>query len=143
MKTVRPGHFFTLFPAAALFGAAMLAATAWGGGDPDGQANLAAKHALPGGPGLAAAFPADEGFSANKDVIFADNFESGKLGERWDETSNKGEKVLSLVKPEGGPELGQRCLRVEAHLAQDTGGGLTKWFEAADTVFIRFYTRFD
>jgi hypothetical protein len=32
---------------------------------------------------------------------------------------------------------------VEAHLDQDTGGGLTKWFEPVDTVFIRFYTRFD
>jgi len=32
---------------------------------------------------------------------------------------------------------------VEAHLGQDTGGGVTKWFEPADTVFIRFYTRFD
>ena len=39
--------------------------------------------------------------------------------------------------------MGKRCLQVEAHLGQDTGGGLTKWFEPAETVFIRFYTRFD
>ena len=44
-----------------------------------------------------------------------------------------------------GPEagLGKRCLRVEAHLGRDTGGGLTKWYEPVDPVFIRFHTRFD
>ena len=61
----------------------------------------------------------------------------------WDETGNKNGKVLQFAAPEAGAGLGKRCLRVEAHLGQDTGGGLTKWFEPADTVFIRFYTRFD
>jgi len=75
-------------------------------------------------------------------VIFADDFEAEDLGAGWDETGNKDGKVLSFVAPDAA-ELGRRCLRVEAHLASDTGGGLTKWFEPADTVFVRFYTRFD
>lgn len=104
--------------------------------------NLAAKKALPEGLGLAAKVKADAGLEKNAAVIFADDFESGKLGEKWDETGNPGDKVLSFAKTDA-PELGQRCVRVEAHLSQDTGGGFTKWFEPADTVFIRFYTKFD
>ena len=112
------------------------------GANADGPANLAVKKELPEGKGLAAAFVADANLRTHEDVIFADDFESGDLGGGWDETRNKGGKVLSFVEP-GAAELGRRCLRVEAHLGRDTGGGLTKWFEPTDTVFIRFYTEFD
>ena len=118
------------------------ATLAWGA-DPEGRANLGARGELPGGPGLAAAFPGDAGLNTNVQVIFADNFEAGKLGAGWDETGNKGGQVLRFAPSEPALGLGQRCLRVEAHLGQDTGGGLTKWFAPADPVFIRFYTRFD
>ena len=104
--------------------------------------NLAASKELPEGRGLAAGFVADANLPTHADVIFADDFEAGKLGERWDETGNKDGRVLTLVEP-GAVELGRRCLRVEAHLGHDTGGGLTKWFEPSGTVFIRFYTKFD
>jgi len=104
--------------------------------------NYAAKKELAEGPGLAAAFVADAKVRTQTDVLFADDFESGTLGEGWDETGNPGNKVLSYVDPKT-PELGRRCLRVEAHLGRDTGGGLTKWFEPADTEFIRFYTQFE
>jgi hypothetical protein len=77
------------------------------------------------------------------DVIFADDFESGALGAGWDEIRNPQGNVLQFAPVEASEGLGKRCLRVEAHLARDTGGGLTKWFQPADTVFIRFYTRFD
>lgn len=109
--------------------------------EPESPVNLAGKKELPAGKGLAAAFPADEGIQKHADVIFADGFETGKMGERWDETGNKNGKVLSFADP-SLPELGKRCIRVEAHLKDDTGGGLTKWFQPAATVFIRFYTKF-
>jgi len=112
-------------------------------GDPEGRQNLAARSDLPAGSGLAAAYPGDAGLKTNQAVIFADDFETGDLGAGWDETGNKGGKVLQFVDPGLAATLGRRCLRVEAHLGQDTGGGLTKWFEPADTVFIRFYTKFD
>jgi len=114
-------------------------------GDPDGPRNLARQSRLPSGPGLAAAFPGDRGIAENPQVIFADDFESGPLGEGWDEARNPAGKVLTFAVPgaDAGEGLGRRCLRVEAHLANDTGGGLTKWFESAETLFIRFYTRFD
>lgn len=104
--------------------------------------NLAAKKELPEGKGIAATCIADTNLQAHKDVFFADNFESGSIGQRWDEINNKGGNVLTFVKP-GAVELGRRCLRVEAHLGRDFGGGLTKWFEPVDTVFVRFYTKFD
>jgi len=104
--------------------------------------NLAAAALLPQGPGLAAAVTVHASLDAHPDVIFADDFESGALGARWDETGNRDNRVLSLADPDQAG-LGRCCLRVEAHLGQDTGGGLTKWFPPADRVFIRFYTRFD
>jgi hypothetical protein len=104
--------------------------------------NLASKSSLPSGPGLAATFPADAGLRKHDQVIFADDFESGDLGVGWDETSNKEGKVLSFADPSAA-HLGKRCIRVEAHLGQDTGGGFTKWFEPADQTFVRFYTKFD
>jgi hypothetical protein len=110
--------------------------------DADGNANQASKAELPAGAGLAGAFPNDVGLKAHRDVIFADDFETGALGAGWDEVGNKNSKVLQFAAP-GDAALGQRCLRVEAHLGQDNGGGLTKWFEPADPVFIRFCTRFD
>lgn len=103
--------------------------------------NRADSSKLPSGPGLAAGFPEDEGIGAFKEVIFHDDFEEGELGRTWDEIGNKGGKVLSFGT--AGEALGNRSLRVEAHLGEDTGGGLTKWFEPAETLFVRFYTRFD
>jgi len=111
--------------------------------DPDGAANLAGKKELPSGRGLATEFPGDAGLKTQADVIFADDFESGEIGASWDETGNKNGKVLQFSQTGENAGLGQRCLRVEAHLGADTGGGLTKWFEPADTLYIRFYTKFD
>jgi len=113
------------------------------GADSSRRTNVAANSDLPSGPGLAAAFPADAGLNTNANVIFADDFESGNLGAKWDETGNKNGNVLQFAVPDPAAGIGKRCLRVEAHLGKDTGGGLTKWFEPADTIFIRFYTRFD
>ncbi len=110
--------------------------------DAEQPVNLAGQKGLPAGKGLAAPFTADVGVRTHPDVIFADSFESGPIGEGWDESRNENGRVLSLVDP-NATELGRRCLRVEAHLGQDTGGGLTKWFAPADPIFIRFYTRFD
>lgn len=100
------------------------------------------KSALPSGAGLAQRVPSQAALRAHPAVIFADDFEAGALGEGWDEVGNAGGRVLSWGDP-GRAGLGQRCLRVEAHLGQDTGGGLTRWFDSAETLHVRFYTRFD
>lgn len=111
-------------------------------GDPDGKANLASTSGLPSGPGLAATHPGDSGIGNHPDVIFADDFETDAPGEKWDDIRDEGGKVLSFADPGSSAPLGKRCLKVESRLERDTGGGFTKWFEPADPVFIRFYTRF-
>lgn len=128
------------------FGAACFLAAcgmAAAGGDPEGKANLASNSTLPSGPGFAAKFKSDAGMKDHPAVIFVDDFEAGELGAGWDETGNKGGKVLSFADPGKDAGLGKRCVRVEAHLATDTGGGFTRWFEPSGTLHIRFYTRFD
>ncbi len=104
--------------------------------------NAAAQSTLPQGPGLAARFKADSGIRAHSAVVFADDFEKGELGARWDEQSPAKDKALSFA-PSGGDVCGQRCLKVEARLGGNHGGGLTKWFEPAERIFVRFYVRFD
>jgi hypothetical protein len=110
--------------------------------EPVAFTNNAAQSHLPQGMGLAARFKADSGITNHASVIFADDFESGELGARWDERSPVKERILSLVPPEN-EICGNRCLRVEARLGQNNGGGLTKWFEPSERVFVRFYVRFD
>lgn len=97
---------------------------------------------LPQGPGLAAQFPADRRIATHPDVIFADDFEDGPWRRRWHEIRNPAGAVLQTANPDGPALLGRRCLRVEAHLDRDTGGGLTRWFASAHRLFVRFYTRF-
>ncbi|QEG40892.1 hypothetical protein [Roseimaritima ulvae] len=103
---------------------------------------------LSSGDGLAAQFSSDQNIASHPAVRFADGFESGELGANWDETRNRGE-ALSYVNPSAGDSpqapsiLGRRSLKVTARLGQNTGGGFTKWFESADQLFIRFYTKFD
>lgn len=104
--------------------------------------NTVADSSLPQGPGLAARFVADSRIGSHPAVIFADDFDSGDLGARWDEQSPAKDNALSLV-PAGSGVCGLRCLRVEARLRENHGGSLTKWFEPADQVFVRFNVRFD
>ncbi len=99
---------------------------------------------LPGGPGLAAEITrASQTIDEHPAVIFAEDFEEGSLGKRWDEIRNANGNVLSLVSVPGDNILvGSQSLKVTAHLGKDTGGGLTKWFPSSRDVFVRFYTRF-
>ena len=104
--------------------------------------NSAANSALPQGAGFAAKLKGDTGASGHPAVIFADNFEDGELGARWDEKGAGKGKALSFA-PADAIECGKRCMKVEARLGVNQGDGLTKWFEPAGTVFVRFYVRFD
>jgi len=114
------------------------------GGDPEGKGNLAATSKLARGAGLAAKYPSDNGISAHSAVIFADDFEAGDWHTKWDSIRNKDDAVLALIDDAtANPILGHKWLKVKAVLGQNTGGGLTKWFEPVETVFIRFYAKFD
>lgn len=132
-----------------LVGAAMVFAAAVGsgaepGGDPEGERNLAPASELPRGKGLAAEFVADRGIAKSPHVIFADDFEAGDYQTKWDSVRDRDGTVLSLVDAsDGTPEVGRRSLRARATLGKNTGGGVTQWFESSETLFIRFYVKFD
>lgn len=105
--------------------------------------NLASSQFLPQGDGLASPYPGDKGIEQHRAVVFADNFERGDF-EKWDESRNQRNRVLSFATPgEKESMLGKRALKVTATLGENTGGGVTKWFEPTPTVFIRFYVKFD
>lgn len=102
--------------------------------------NLVAAE-LPSGEGLAKSFKNDADIESHSAVVFSENFESENFRERWDEARDKDGKVLSIEDP-GNTLLGKKSLKVTATLGEDTGGGMTKWFESSNTLFIRFYTKF-
>jgi hypothetical protein len=93
-----------------------------------------------GDTGLAAAYSADRGIASHPSVIFAEDFESTDYQRRWDEARDKNRDVLSLVRLDGDKDPFGRSLKVRAVLGRNTGGGLTKWFQSADTLYVRFYS---
>jgi hypothetical protein len=104
---------------------------------------LVSASSLPSGVGIASNFDDDEAISSHPSVIFADNFENGELGGKWDEANNKDRLPLSLVdRSRDDAPIGKRSLQVTATLDKNNGGGLTKWFPSNDRLFIRFYTKF-
>ena len=110
----------------------------------DSPVHLVTQSELPTGSGFAAQLENGSDLESHPPVIFADDFESGELGSKWDETRNEDGKVLSLVDESlENKTLGQRSVKVIATLGMNNGGGFTKWFESADRLFIRFYTKFD
>ncbi|QDV38843.1 hypothetical protein [Tautonia plasticadhaerens] len=120
-------------------------ASADSGGDPDGSRDLAEAGRLPEGDGLAAGFVADRGVAGHPDVVFADDFEAdARIGSTWDETRDDHGKVLSIVDESAeDPRVGSKSLKVTARLGENTGGGLTTWFESSEVLFIRFLVKFD
>ncbi len=105
-------------------------------------ADKVTESSLPSGPGLAAHYQVDRDIAAHPAVIFAEDFESADYKRHWDEVRDDRGEVLSLAHPGGTDSSFGQCLRVTSVLGRDTGGGLTKWFDPADTVYVRFYTRF-
>ncbi|MFM1941057.1 MAG: hypothetical protein RI897_39 [Verrucomicrobiota bacterium] len=142
MKSIPLVERFTVW--LVILGLAGLTPAGLGQTPPGEFPNMAEQSVLPQGDGLAAAYPGDRGIRDDEGVLFADDFEAGDFRERWDSVRDDDRAVLSLVEPgESGGKLGKRALRVTATLGKNTGGGLTQWFESADSVFIRFYVRFD
>lgn len=104
--------------------------------------NLASQKLVQEGDGLAAKFKADENIGSHPSTVFADNFEIGELGARWDGKGAADGKAISFA-PAVTEVCGKRCMKVEARLGENQGDGLTKWFEPVDRLFVRFYVKFD
>ena len=111
--------------------------------DPDSQRNVAENSPLPRGAGFAANYRGDTRIDTHAAVVFSDNFETGDYRKLWDSVRDEDQQVLALVDPSHGEtRYGQNSLQVTATLGKNTGGGVTKWFEPAETVFVRFYVKF-
>jgi hypothetical protein len=101
---------------------------------------------IPPGQGIAWLYPGDEGIDNHPSVVFADNFETGDLGDieaRWGHMSNRDGKVMSFSNdvPEGS--AGTRSLQMTATRGENAGGELYKTFNPGwDTIYLRFYTKF-
>lgn len=119
----------------------LISTSAWSQTEP--PIERVSKSDLPSGAGLASRLSNERELAEHTAVIFADDFETGELGGKWDETNNPGGNSLSLVdESEASPVVGKRSLRVTATLNENTGGGCTQWFESSERLFIRFYTKF-
>lgn len=106
--------------------------------------NMAASSTLPQGKGFAAAFVGDHNITSHPAVIFNDNFETGDFRARWDSCRDDKGEVLALIDDsKSSPGIGHKTLKVCATLEKNTGGGLTKWFESSEALFLRFYVKFD
>jgi len=92
--------------------------------------------------GIAASFEADQDISKDPRVIFAENFESSDYQTHWDSARDEAEEVLSRIRLGNKTDPFGHSLKVTAVLGRDTGGGLTKWFESSERIYVRFYTRF-
>lgn len=129
-------------------GSVVLACCVLAGGQLVGQEQTVIQWVEPStlvrGTGIAGKFGGDAMLETHPAVIFADNFESGEMGAQWDETRNRGGEVLQWIDESAvSSVLGRRSVKVIATLGKDNGGGFTKWFESAERLYIRFYTKFD
>lgn len=100
------------------------------------------------GDGLATRYPGDVGLEKDPEVVLFESFDSADLKSvlaRWDDVSNKAGKVLSLIEdgPDAATGQNRRCLRMEAHPGEDTGGHLYKRLpRGEDELYVRFYVKF-
>jgi hypothetical protein len=100
---------------------------------------------IPPGKGIAWLYPGDEGIENHPSVVFADDFETGDLGDieaKWGHMSNREGKVMSFSNdvPEGS--AGKRSLQMTATRGENSGGELYKTFEEGwDTIHLRYYTK--
>jgi len=114
------------------------------GGDPDGKTNIASESRLPQGWGLAKQYPRDSGLGADPAVILFEDFQADDYREKWREVRDPEQQVLSIAtQPLLSLPKDNRTLQVTARLSQNTGGGLTTWFQPKEQVHFRFYVRFD
>ncbi len=93
--------------------------------------------------GLAANYPGDAQIANDSDVLFADDFESGKL-DHWDEDQSGGDETrVAVTNEESAAYFGAHACRMTATRGKNNGGGLIKWLPAGqDEIFARFYVKF-
>ena len=107
------------------------------------QTGCAQPGAFPEGPGLAAAYPGDAGLAGDPRVVTVEDFEAPSLDavtRRWE--SVQGKMELSGDVPEGS--AGKQSLLMTHVGGQGSGDTLYRRLpKGYDTLFVRFYVKFD
>ncbi|GEM_PF-1135690 len=86
--------------------------------------------------GLAADYPGDVGIASDRDVLFADDFESGQM-KKWDQSQGR------VVMTQDNPNSGRWCVQMPMERGRNHGGDAIKWFmPGADAVYARVYVKF-
>lgn len=96
-----------------------------------------------GDQGIAARYPGDRGIDADPAVLFHDDFESGDLRKKWDNSFQKAH--IRITEAPKDVHLGARALeftvpRQEAELSNGVVKDLDK---GQDVVFLRYYSKFE
>ena len=95
-----------------------------------------------GNHGIAAKHPGDRGIEQDPDVIFHDDFENGKVSDKW---SNYYQQHLTTYTTEpANVHAGKRALEFTVPKQQaELSNGVDKELKGYDVVFLRYYSKFD
>lgn len=86
---------------------------------------------------LGSLYPQDAGIAKDPAVLFAEDFETGELKNKWDEVRG------SALRVDSEAHGGKHCVRMDMIRGKNTGGDAIKWFSpGADRVHARFYVKF-
>lgn len=115
---------------------------------PGGRAGLSNQAAglerLPeGDAGIAAKYPGDKGIAQNPAVLFHDDFEVGRPSDKWNMAFHQ-ERIRLATEPEN-VHGGKRALEftVPKQDAELSNSVVKRFEQGYDTVFLRYYSRFD
>ncbi|MBI2924991.1 MAG: hypothetical protein HYY24_04705 [Verrucomicrobia bacterium] len=99
-----------------------------------------------GASGIAAQFPGDTGLERDTRVLFAENFETGRLDDlakRWSSMKGNAGQVLAFAEDAPPASAGKRCLQITAALGENDGGHLYKQLSrGVEKLHARFYVKF-
>jgi hypothetical protein len=96
-----------------------------------------------GDHGIASRYPGDRGIEADPAVIFHDDFESGDLRGKWDNSFQKAD--IRFAQEPGNVHGGGKALEftVPRQQAELSDGVVKQFAEGQDVVFMRYYSKFE
>jgi hypothetical protein len=109
-----------------------------------GDAPAAAEPPLPeGDQGIAARYPGDRGIEADPAVLFHDDFESGGISKKWDNSFQKAD--MRITEDPADVHGGMRALefKVPKQQAELSNGVVKNLGNGQDVVFLRYYSKFE
>ncbi len=96
-----------------------------------------------GDHGIAAKYPGDKGIDADPSVLFHDDFESGDVKGKWDNSFQAAD--LRITEDPANVHSGKRALefKIPKQQAELSDGVVKEFARGQDVVFLRYYSKFD